>query len=94
MTDEPNPSDEIATPPAPPEVKLGPCPCGKTPMGLFIEMPERGKYGRTMGDCCAEWQVEFRNGFTADQDETLAKAQRAWNNAPRVPLAAGQAPQT
>ena len=77
-----------------PELKidLEPCPCGKVPEGLMIEMQERGKYGRTMGDCCAEWAVEFRNGYTADQQETLKKAAAAWNAAPRVgPAVTGEA---
>ena len=37
---------------------LAPCPCGVVPENLLIEMPERAKYGRTMGDCCGEWSVE------------------------------------
>lgn len=70
-------------PERPPKVELKPCPCGATPEGLLIEMPERAKYGVTMGDCCGVWLVEFRNGYTNDREVTLKRAQDAWNNAPR-----------
>jgi hypothetical protein len=49
----------------------------------MIEMQERAKYGRTLGDCCTEWSVEFRNGYSKDPEDTLARAQKAWNAAPR-----------
>jgi hypothetical protein len=62
---------------------LAPCPCGVVPENLLIEMPERAKYGRTMGDCCGEWSVEFRNGYTTDPNLTTERARRAWNEAPR-----------
>lgn len=64
-------------------VTLKPCPCGNTPSGLLIEMQERAKYGQAMGDCCGAWIVEFRNGYTKDNELTLKRAQDAWNNAPR-----------
>jgi hypothetical protein len=67
-----------------PKIELNPCPCGETPEGLYIEMPERGKYGRASGQCCAEWSIEFRNGYEANPDKTLAKAAKAWNDAPRA----------
>lgn len=68
-----------ATPPP-----LAPCPCGKAPTNLLIEMPERAKYGRCMGDCCAEWSVEFRNGYSQDPEQTTERAREAWNAAPRA----------
>lgn len=73
---------EYNIPEAPPP--LAPCPCGKRPVNLMIEMPERAKWGRTMGDCCAEWSVEFRNGYTDDPHLTTERAREAWNNAPRA----------
>jgi len=69
---------------AKPKLELEPCPCGEKPTGLYIEMPERGKYGRASGQCCAEWSIEFRNGYEADPEKTLAKAAKAWNDAPRA----------
>jgi len=68
----------------PAKLDLNHCPCGEKPEGLYIEMPERGKYGRATGQCCAEWSVEFRNGYEANPDKTLAKAAKAWNDAPRA----------
>lgn len=63
--------------------KLAPCPCGKEPSTLLIEMPERAKYGVAMGDCCGTWMVEFRNGYAQDPNITTKKAREAWNDAPR-----------
>lgn len=62
---------------------LAPCPCGKVPERLMIEMPQRAKYGLTMGDCCASWAVEFRNGYTDDPNKTADLARQAWQEAPR-----------
>lgn len=70
------------------EVKpLAPCPCGIVPEVLLLEMPERAKYGRAIGHgngCCGEWGIEFRNGYTADPDESAEKARKAWDKAPRA----------
>jgi hypothetical protein len=74
----------IAEQAEPPTLELEPCPCGEKPTGLYIEMPERGKYGRASGQCCAEWSIEFRNGYEADPEKTLAKAAKAWNDTPRA----------
>lgn len=82
----PGVDDLVKRDPAKPEAEkivLEPCPCGKIPEGLMIEMQERAKYGRVMGNCCTEWAVEFRNGYSEDQERTLVKAQQAWNAAPR-----------
>lgn len=59
------------------------CPCGQVPTNLMIEVAERGKYGRTMADCCGMWEVEFRNGFATDAATTNRRAIEAWNRAPR-----------
>lgn len=67
-----------------PKLELKPCPCGATPEGLYIEMPERGKYGLASPQCCSVWTVEFRNGFEGNQEITLQKAAKAWNDAPRA----------
>ena len=65
------------------KVHLEPCPCGQNPDLLIIEMPERAKYGRAFGDCCSEWSIEFRNGYTADPKLSQVRAAKAWNNTPR-----------
>lgn len=90
MTEENNGAEAAPTPeppappPPPPQIELLPCPCGEVPSGLLIEMGQRAKYGQCMGDCCAEWSVEFRNGYSQDQHETLGRAQEAWNSARRA----------
>lgn len=78
---EPQPTAPEETPEAP--TLLLPCPCGKEPSTLLIEMPERAKYGVAMGDCCGTWMVEFRNGYARDPNITTKKAREAWNDAPR-----------
>lgn len=65
------------------KIHLEPCPCGKTPDLLIIEMPERAKWGRAFGDCCSEWAIEFRNGYTADGKVSQKRAAKAWNETPR-----------
>lgn len=74
------PKPEAPTPPPP----LAPCPCGTVPENLLIEMPDRAKYGRAMGDCCGDWSIEFKNGYTQDPEKTTARAREAWNDAPRA----------
>ena len=81
----PEPLEKVgAMTPAAEQPPLAPCPCGMVPTALLIEMPERAKYGRTMGDCCSEWAVEFRNGYTQDPELTTQRARDAWNDAPRA----------
>lgn len=63
---------------------LNACPCGKVPGRLILEMPRQAKYGNALGDCCGMWGVEFRNGYTMDQEESVARATEAWNSAPRA----------
>lgn len=63
---------------------LRPCPCGQVPNRLILEMQRQAKYGNALGECCANWAVEFRNGFTADQEESVVRATEAWNAAPRA----------
>lgn len=63
------------------------CPCGKVPAHLSVSSPEgdRPKWARVSGDCCGEWEIEYRNqyeqlGMPASQDRATA----AWNRAPRA----------
>lgn len=74
------------TPPAPPAAKertYKPCPCGKVPEQLIIEIPQQGKLGRAVCGICGEWGVDFLRGMTQDPESILDKAQAAWDAAPR-----------
>lgn len=88
MTEEDKAAVAAATNTQAPEepniIALAPCPCGRQPQNLVIEMPQRAKYGRASGDCCAEWSVEFRNGYSDDPQLTQERAVKAWNEAPRA----------
>lgn len=77
-------AEAAAAQPAPVKTDLVECPCGKKPENLIIEMGQRAKFGRCMGDCCAEWGIEFRNGYSEDMEQTMKRAARAWNEAPRA----------
>lgn len=61
-----------------------PCPCGKVPTKLVITCEDRGKYGYVGGDCCNEWQIEFRNQYCQHRtQEQSIRAEAAWSSAPR-----------
>ena len=60
---------------------LKPCPCGKTPQQLHIAHGDVRKWDYVSGDCCGEWEVEFRTGYVGGNTEA---AERAWNEAERA----------
>jgi hypothetical protein len=62
------------------------CPCGQTPNHIDIsDAGQGGKYASVMGDCCGEWEIEFRTQYNPmDSDECMELAINAWNDAPRV----------
>ena len=63
---------------------LLPCPCGKTPTQLnFYGAVKQTKWAMIATDCCGDWLVEFKNGYSTDPAESMAKAVAAWNEAPR-----------
>ena len=67
---------------------LLPCPCGKTPTALVIVQHGDSKHAHCAGNCCGEWEVEFRTNF---HHPTSAEAKRRavsrWNDAHRQPTA-------
>ena len=67
-------------------MKLKPCPCGKTPNKLGLNYNGQGsKWAVAYGDCCNEWMIEFRTYYKPlDSDECIKLAEEAWNNAPRA----------
>lgn len=62
---------------------LKPCPCGIVPENLLIA--DNGvKWAYVYGDCCSNWEVEFRTGYNPiESDECKSLALYAWNHAPR-----------
>jgi hypothetical protein len=62
------------------------CPCGKVPNSLFVtDANQGGKYANVNGDCCGEWTIEFRTGYSkVGSDDCMSVAVAAWNDAPRA----------
>ncbi len=67
--------------------ELARCPCGSTPSALNVAGEFTSpKYATVCGNCCGEWQIEFRNGHTEiGGPDSTAKATKAWNDAIRAP---------
>ena len=69
---------------------LAPCPCGEIPEKLCIAT-ESGRWGQVTGYCCGAWSVEFRAGYKdLDDPECRARAEKAWNEAPRAKRATSE----
>lgn len=64
---------------------LSKCPCGTTPKELWIcENGQGSKYASASGDCCGEWNIEFKTQYHGlDTQECMALAVSAWNEAGR-----------
>ena len=66
---------------------LRPCPCGETPDSIGVmENGQGGKYMLAIPSCCSEWMLEFHTHYKSG-DELKARAEKAWNNAPRGGMA-------
>lgn len=66
------------------EPELKACPCGKTPKLLGIQEGSTVKWAWAYGNCCSDWNVEFRTGYKpTDSDECMEYAIEAWNSAQR-----------
>ena len=65
--------------------ELKPCPCGKTPETLIITESEQPyRWARSYGNCCGEWEQEFRTyNHSLNSPECMEYAVAAWNEAPR-----------
>ena len=64
--------------------ELKACPCGKIPSRLCISEPSQSKYQRCYGDCCNEWEIEFRADYLKLGDPKMYDmAVEAWNRMPR-----------
>ena len=66
--------------------EIKPCPCGKTPGKLYI-MSDSGntpKWARVSGDCCGDWEIEYRNSYEdIAGPDAMKLARQTWNEAPR-----------
>ena len=72
-------------------LQLKSCPCGATPTALQITGDEQAKWAHVSGNCCGEWEIEYRNDYTKlASAEAMTLAAAAWNEAPRA--FHGQAP--
>ena len=61
------------------------CPCGKIPNKLSIAEGSTCKYAYVCGDCCGEWNIEFRTGYhKVNTNECMELAIKEWNNASRA----------
>ena len=65
--------------------ELKKCPCGKTPIELWItDAGQGGKWANVEGGCCGEWMIEFRTQYNdLKSGECMKLAIEAWNDAPR-----------
>ena len=65
--------------------ELKPCPCGKLPEELIVTREhDRSKYAMVSGDCCGEWEIEFRADHLTDDVLIKKMANEAWNKAKRT----------
>lgn len=63
---------------------LNVCPCGKVPVSLFISPGGSCKRAYVCGECCGEWNIEFRTQYhELDSAECEDLAREAWNDATR-----------
>lgn len=64
--------------------KLKKCPCGKEPKRLFFTFQDSSqKWGHAWGDCCGDWEVQFKNNYELDYDKQYQNAVKQWNSLPR-----------
>ncbi len=61
------------------------CPCGAVPKVLYISTSVSGcRYAFVSGDCCGEWEIEFRAEYNyIDSADCMELAVKAWNAAKR-----------
>ena len=65
------------------KIELRRCPCGKIPKDLEVES-HGSKWFYVCGDCCGEWNIEFRSNYNLPGfAEAMRLAIEAWNNAAR-----------
>ena len=63
--------------------ELKACPCGTVPAKLGVMEGDTFRWRRVSGDCCGEWEIEFRVNPNAPKSIDKQAAE-AWNAAPRA----------
>lgn len=64
--------------------ELKPCACGKIPEDIGVMESGTSKWAWAYGDCCGEWNVEFRTNYHEVGSEECKKlAVEGWNDASR-----------
>jgi hypothetical protein len=64
--------------------KLKKCPCGRYPESLFISQTQSSSWGEACGNCCGEWNIEFRSvNHDPFSKESYERAIEYWNDMPR-----------
>jgi hypothetical protein len=66
-------------------MNLKPCPCGETPESLHIDQLGT-KWAYASGNCCNEWNIEFRLQYETDAEEAQKIAADYWNQTVRAPI--------
>jgi len=65
--------------------KIKPCPCGKTPIELYVvDSGQDVRWAQAYANCCGEWIIDFgTKSSPLDSEECMEYALKAWNDAPR-----------
>ncbi len=63
-------------------MSLKPCPCGEVPKYLCIT-GEGTKWATASGNCCNEWNIEFRSEYNYYGRVLTKLATKAWDSTPR-----------
>ena len=61
-----------------------PCPCGASPDGVGISMPQGSQVGHASCKSCGVWGVDFLIPKVQDKAIIITTAIMAWNGAPRA----------
>ncbi len=66
-------------------MKYKPCPCGEVPTTLVTSaLFSASKWEYVYGDCCGEWEIEYKANYVDPlSEEGIELARKAWNSAKR-----------
>ncbi|MCP5005363.1 MAG: hypothetical protein GY941_15720 [Planctomycetes bacterium] len=64
-------------------MKYEQCPCGEVPTDLYTTI-SGGSWEYVSGQCCGEWEIEYKtNGVDPTSEEGKELQRKAWNAAKR-----------
>ncbi len=75
-------------------LELKHCPCGATPTALNLSEGSTYRWGYASGNCCSQWEIEFRTKGRPNEPEYMQAAIDEWNLAPRATLGQTLPPKT